>query len=144
MKKLKTFYVMPGSLPVILAELLVILSAAVKLALSLRMNCFGVRVVLLLLASGWFVLITAKRGKELFYRTAVPAAAICLLLATPGNAKWISVLTIVLYTAVILFYGLAVSGILKKTAAIPGMIVSTAVILIIKLQGGAALPECLR
>ena len=95
MKKLKTFYVMPGSLPVILAEILVILSAAVKLALSLHMNFFGVRVVLLLAAAGWFVLITAKRGKELFYRSAVPAAAICLLLVSPGNVKWLSVLTIV-------------------------------------------------
>ena len=143
MKKLKTFYVMPGSLPVILAEILVILSAAVKLALSLHMNFFGVRVVLLLAVAGWFVLITAKRGKELFYRSAVPAAAICLLLVSPGNVKWLSVLTIVVYIAVILFYGLAVSGILKKTAAIPAMIVSTALILVFKLKGGAALPECL-
>ena len=143
MKKLKTFYVMPGSLPVILAEILVILSAAVKLAFSLRMNFFGVRVVLLLTAAGWFVFTAAKRGKELCYRTAVPAAVISLLLVNRGNEKLLFALTILLYIAVILFYGLAVSGVLKKMTAIPAIIVSTALILIIKIKGGAAMPECL-
>ena len=76
MKKLKTCYVLPGSLPVILAEFLIVISAAAAFALSLRIKNFGFRTVLLLAATCWLVAIIGRKGKELFYRTAIPAALI--------------------------------------------------------------------
>ena len=121
MKKLKTSYVLPGSLPVILAEFLIVISAAAAFALSLRMKNFGFRTVLLLAATCWLVAIIGRRGKELFYSTAIPAALIFLLILLPEYKGWQRAAVILLGLAAAIFYGIAVSGMLTKQAAIPAV-----------------------
>ena len=132
MKKIKTMYVLPGSLPVVSAGILVLLSAAAATALSFMSKSFGIPDVLICAAAAWFVLNVCRNGKELLYRSAIPAAIICLLLAVPGSEGWKKIVIILLYAVSALLYGLAVSGTAGKKAAIPGMLVSVGIIVVLK------------
>ena len=134
MKKLKTCYVLPGKLPVILAEFLIVISAAAAFALSLHMKNFGIRVVILLAATCWLVAIIGRRGKELFYRTAIPAALIFLFILLPVDKGWQRAAVILLCLAAAIFYGIAVSGMLTKKAAIPAVGICTISAAVVKGQ----------
>lgn len=132
MKKLKTFYIVPGSLPVILAEILIVISAAAKFAVSLRTENFGFCDILLMAAAAWLVVTVAGKGKELFFRSAVPAALIWLLILLPADKGWQRAGVILLCLAAAVFYGIAVSGMLTKKAAIPAAGICTALAAVIR------------
>ena len=132
MKKLKTCYVIPDSLPVILAAGLILAAAAVKLIFAIHSGTFCIRIVLLCLAAVWLAVTVFKKGRELFYRSAVPAALMFLLILSPGDKGWQRALIVVLTAAGALLYGLAVSGKLTKKAAIPAVGICAVLAAVIK------------
>ena len=132
MKKLKTFYVIPDSLPVLLAAGMILAAAVSKLILAIYSGAFSFRIVLLCLAALWFAAVIRWGGRELFYRSAVPAAVIWLLILLPADKGWQRAAVILLCLAAAVFYGIAVSGMLTKKAAIPAAGICTVLAAVIK------------
>lgn len=132
MKKLKTCYVIPNSLPVILAAGLIPAAAIIKLIIDIRLGTFNFRSVLLCFAALWFTAAVLLGGRELFYRSAVPAALIWLLILSPNDGGWKRIIIILLCLAAAVFYGIAVSGKMTKRAAIPASGICTVLAVVIK------------
>ena len=138
MKKIKTFYIPPNTLPVIIAGILAIASGAAAIVVSVYSKNFGICTVLLCAAAVWFMLSIFVKGKELLYRSAVPAVLLCLLLALSSGERKPAM--ILLYAAAAVLYNLAVSGILTKKAAVPLLFAVAAAVLAVKK---AAIPGIL-
>ena len=134
MKKLKTCYAVPNSLPVIFATGLILAAAASKLVFTIQSGTFSFLSMLLCIAALWFAAIVRWGGRELFYRTTVPAVLIWLLVMFPYEGGWKRTLIILLCLAAAVFYGIAVSGKLTKIAAIPATGICTVLAAVINGQ----------
>ena len=142
MKKTKTVYVLPETLPVVTAGILMLAAAASALVLAVTAKTIGIYEVLRCAAALWFALILWKNGRELLYRSAVPETVICLLSAQIGG-KW-QIPVLIVYLAVAAAYGLAVSNKLPKAAVVAVVALSAVLITVLKkFAFPALLPDML-
>ena len=138
MKKPKTFFVSRRNGLTLLAVFLLLASAAVLLFQHIIAGNYQDNTVIIFLSTGAVLLLSAIvlfHGEEFFYRTAIPVWIWCLmecLSVFPYSSTRQKSVYLILYACIAILYTALTSGKLGKKYGIGGILVCTALLVILR------------